>query len=361
MIGTRDTTILSKVREMVNHRQLGIRLSTLAFCSALLCAQAKAVDIANFWISNQDNGPEAPVIQALAGSNAQLEIWARPAAGQTLKAFSLNLVALNPAALDFQSIDVLNPPAFLGPTTYRHQLVFDTSEGLFIGPDTNYIDGFSGLSLLNGPNTLLNGAGIGPSCAPLDSHCSIASGAPAWRIATVDYQAGAAGTTTDLYLEISTQGLWHEGGEPTDSSAVFGLPSDAVNRWSNVQDNRDIFENTINSYVPVGAVDAVIQVVVRLDADFNEDNLVDGIDLLSWQSGFGSGTTLADGDANGDLLVNASDLAIWHAQYGTPGAATATGASVPEPATLVLLAIMALAIRFHPHRAFSINPESRGP
>ncbi|QDS97015.1 hypothetical protein [Adhaeretor mobilis] len=333
---------------MVNQHQIRVRLAAFAFCLALGLSSltANAEDIANFWISNQDNGPEAPVIQVLAGSNAELEIWARPAAEMTLSAFSLNLVATDSAALDFQSIDVHNPTASLIPQSLRHQLVFDTSQGLSIGPTADYLAGFSGLSLLDGAGLLPDGSGLGPSCSVHDMHCSNDSGADSWRIATVDYLAGAVGTTTDLYLEISSQGLWHAGGTPTDSSAVFGLPNDTIHRWSTTggTDNRDIFELTAPNYVPVGAVDAVIQVVSRLDADFNEDALVDGIDLLSWQGGFGSGITLAEGDANGDLFVDAADLMIWHLQYGTPGAATAVSASVPEPATLVLLVMTAFAI-----------------
>lgn len=72
------------------------------------------------------------------------------------------------------------------------------------------------------------------------------------------------------------------------------------------------------------------------NADFNGDGKVDGRDFLTWQRGFGIGTTLAEGDANSDGTVNADDLTIWSNQYGTGEGLLATIA-VPEPCTWVLL------------------------
>jgi hypothetical protein len=82
------------------------------------------------------------------------------------------------------------------------------------------------------------------------------------------------------------------------------------------------------------------------DADFNNDNIVNGSDFLIWQRNFGSGTTLAQGDANGSGSVNAADLAIWKAKFGTVGSAAAV-AAVPEPAAglLASLGLAALVYR----------------
>ena len=77
------------------------------------------------------------------------------------------------------------------------------------------------------------------------------------------------------------------------------------------------------------------------DADFNNDNIVNGNDFLIWQRGFGGAGTNATGDADGNGQVNAADLAIWKAKFGTPGATPAT-AAIPEPAT-AMLALAGLA------------------
>lgn len=69
------------------------------------------------------------------------------------------------------------------------------------------------------------------------------------------------------------------------------------------------------------------------DADFNDDDIVDGADFLIWQRGLGTGTTLAEGDANGDMIVDHADLLLWEAQYGTSGGLSSHALAVPEPGT----------------------------
>jgi hypothetical protein len=75
--------------------------------------------------------------------------------------------------------------------------------------------------------------------------------------------------------------------------------------------------------------------IVEATADFDGDGDVDGVDFLTWQSGFG----LADpdlegqGDANGDDIVDGLDLAAWQSQYQ---ASSSGAAGVPEPTSLLL-------------------------
>jgi hypothetical protein len=81
---------------------------------------------------------------------------------------------------------------------------------------------------------------------------------------------------------------------------------------------------------------------VNPSADFNGNQLVDGVDFLIWQRGQGiaSGATAATGDANGDGVVNAADLAIWKQQISTT---PPSAASVPEPAALIVAGAAAMA------------------
>lgn len=69
--------------------------------------------------------------------------------------------------------------------------------------------------------------------------------------------------------------------------------------------------------------------------DFNDDEIVDGVDFLTWQRGFGGEASLANGDANADDVVDANDLAIWAMQFGNANDENMT--SVPEPASIALL------------------------
>jgi hypothetical protein len=53
-------------------------------------------------------------------------------------------------------------------------------------------------------------------------------------------------------------------------------------------------------------------------ADFDGSGLIDGLDFLQWQRGFGTGTVNADGDADHDEDVDGDDLVVWENQYGQP-------------------------------------------
>lgn len=52
-------------------------------------------------------------------------------------------------------------------------------------------------------------------------------------------------------------------------------------------------------------------------ADFQEDIDVDGSDFLTWQQGFGVGTTKPEGDADFSGTVDGTDLVIWSDEYAT--------------------------------------------
>ena len=71
------------------------------------------------------------------------------------------------------------------------------------------------------------------------------------------------------------------------------------------------------------------------NADANGDGVVDGADLLAWQTGFGASgsTTVAGGDFNYDGVVDSGDLTVWESQYGLVAPLTTLAAAVPEPST----------------------------
>lgn len=319
-------------------RRRWIRLLTAAcilHSAASPSVEAGSHLIANFWLSESPSAePETPTVFVLAGSTATIEVLARPASGETLTGFSLNLVAEQPAALDFLDIVVHNPQLDASATPLmRHQLVFDSAEGLF--HDDDLIHGFQGVSILNDVFGLPDGAGIGPACVAADSYCTATAGADVWHVATVAFQAAAAGTSTELYLQLSDKGLLHAAGDPLESAAVFGLSDDQVAYWDPaVSDDRN--EN-------IGLPDAVIQVVAQLpSADFDGDGLIDGVDFLTWQDGFPNGATQATGDANGDGVANGDDLVIWQDQFGAGAAAGATIAIAPEPCSLGAATVLTL-------------------
>ncbi len=69
--------------------------------------------------------------------------------------------------------------------------------------------------------------------------------------------------------------------------------------------------------------------------DYNDDGLVDQMDLNLWLESFGSAANLdADGDQNGD--VDGGDFLLWQRHLGS-GATVVASNAVPEPPTALLL------------------------
>jgi len=75
-------------------------------------------------------------------------------------------------------------------------------------------------------------------------------------------------------------------------------------------------------------------------ADFNEDGDVNGIDLTSWQTGYGTpaGAIHIDGDADEDEDVDGADFLIWQREFMSPGPLSSLS-QVPEPSSLSLAAL----------------------
>jgi len=84
------------------------------------------------------------------------------------------------------------------------------------------------------------------------------------------------------------------------------------------------------------------------DANFDQDNDIDGADFLTWQKGFGMGTTFSEGDANYNESIDSTDLSFWEAQFGTSLPPLAATRSVPEPSIATLLALGALSLLIKP-------------
>jgi len=71
-------------------------------------------------------------------------------------------------------------------------------------------------------------------------------------------------------------------------------------------------------------------------ADFDNDNDVDGDDFGIWETSFGI-DDMADADADGDS--DGADFLAWQRQFGSGVTLNAASTAVPEPATLLLIAV----------------------
>jgi T5SS/PEP-CTERM-associated repeat protein len=83
-----------------------------------------------------------------------------------------------------------------------------------------------------------------------------------------------------------------------------------------------------------------------LDGDINLDGVVNGLDIAAVSSHWlQTGSAAINGDVNGDGVVNGLDIALISSHWlQTGGAGAGSGAAAPEPSSLVLAALGALAL-----------------
>jgi hypothetical protein len=88
--------------------------------------------------------------------------------------------------------------------------------------------------------------------------------------------------------------------------------------------------------------------------DATLDGCVDGLDYVSWSNNYLTGTTWEEGDFTGNQVVDGLDYVVWSNNY--EGNCPALPGSVPEPATLSLLAIGGLALLRRKRRGHYFRP-----
>lgn len=87
----------------------------------------------------------------------------------------------------------------------------------------------------------------------------------------------------------------------------------------------------------------VIDFLPTLAGDYDRNGTVDAQDYVVWKALYGTTNLAADG--NGDNVVDAADYVVWRNHFGdtAQGALALPAAAVPEPATMVLLSLVAVA------------------
>jgi hypothetical protein len=97
----------------------------------------------------------------------------------------------------------------------------------------------------------------------------------------------------------------------------------------------------------IGRDGAIVYItgIVGLSGDTNDDGVVDAADFITVKQNFGQSTTLdiSAGDFDGDGKVEWDDLQAMMSNF-SPSQLVGASATNPEPATLGLLALGALAL-----------------
>lgn len=84
---------------------------------------------------------------------------------------------------------------------------------------------------------------------------------------------------------------------------------------------------------------------VGLRGDYNNDHVVDAADYTAWRDACGDGHLViySGADGNGDGEVTFDDYEVWANNYGATTPTTQAFSAAPEPATLGLACLVALA------------------
>jgi hypothetical protein len=102
-----------------------------------------------------------------------------------------------------------------------------------------------------------------------------------------------------------------------------------------------------NNFISVSELSAEGVVITNGPiGDLNNDHVVDRADLAILASKLGTTSALfTDGDFDGDTVVGLADLALLQANFGaTGGQPSPHGSAVPEPSSIALLALGAIAL-----------------
>ena len=93
-----------------------------------------------------------------------------------------------------------------------------------------------------------------------------------------------------------------------------------------------------------------------LPGDYNHNGIVDAADYTVWRDTLGENGASLAADGNHNNQIDAGDYDVWRAHFGQTagsGSGASANASVPEPASLVMLLAGILAMCSRRHAAVS--------
>ncbi len=220
-------------------------------------------------------------------------------------------------------------------------------------------DDFFGFSVAISGNTALIGAPLGNTGAGA-AYLFQDDGSGNWNQIAKLTAADATAFSLDQFgasvaLENGTAlvGAFSDSDDGLFSGSAYLFQDDGIGNWSQVEKltaddaaANDLFGEAValdGNTTLVGAIGSSgkggAYVFTQFSAaDFNEDGNVDGLDLASWETGYGTaaGASRMDGDADEDEDVDGSDFLIWQREFGSPGPLSSLR-QVPEPSSLLLV------------------------
>ncbi len=138
---------------------------------------------------------------------------------------------------------------------------------------------------------------------------------------------------------LEDDGQWD--GWVTGDGSILGATVTIDSIFFNGSSSAQIYLDTV-SHNPDGLLAAA-----PIPGDYNADGVVDEADYNTWRAAYGNSVTPGSGaDGNGDGVVDTADYVMWRIQMsaGSASASALQGAAVPEPATIVIVGIVAGAL-----------------
>jgi hypothetical protein len=199
-------------------------LLAIAIVLVLTVASANAT---NFWISSS-NTSSAPPANAAAiptlPNSGTMYVWGKVDPDKTLLNWSMIVETSAPGAINFTSVDVLNP--VLGvisfPPPPKNILRYEFTNEPAPDAGNQSITNFQGFSVAN---TAAIGAGLGAFTSAQDPNYDAVN--DSWLMAAISYSAAGA-ANADVYLKIGTNGLNNQGASSADTNVIFGALTDAA-------------------------------------------------------------------------------------------------------------------------------------
>lgn len=97
--------------------------------------------------------------------------------------------------------------------------------------------------------------------------------------------------------------------------------------------------------IPGSLINAEQNLRVTMPGDYNQDGAIDAGDYTRWRDTLGQNVASGTGaDGNGDGTISDADYTVWKSHFGNDAASSST-ASVPEPATYIVVIIALLVVR----------------
>lgn len=311
-----------------------------------------ANDPAQFWFSTSSvstAGPSAPILQLGKDQTANIFLWAQPgtdSAGDFKNLRNISLDIVSSAA----TFDIVDNFTVYNPQDSRFEIVRDSLSSPFsvnsqlslaeaqAGPG----DGVKGLTAGVVRPTIFSGLGVDLG----DNQCTPGQACPAaWLLATFELKGVAETGVSEVRLQIGELGLNHAGESSAEASVVFGGSSNYVYSGSNDYRQGTFGIEILSGPSGIDPADLIIDADVSLPGDFNGDGRVNLADYTRWRDHLGGpeGTSVNDPH---DEPIGQAQYATWRANFGAtaPPAGSLATATVPEPSTVVLGMLLALAM-----------------